>query len=186
MSHLHGEVFRDVVLSNGLPVVLVPQPDVHRAVASLYLRVGSRYEPPERAGASHLLEHMLYRGTPTLRTSGDVALAFESLGADLDASTSIESGSLAVSMPAENLPPAVHLIADVFRHPTLRELEVEKGIVREEILESLDERGRVIDPDWLMPELVFGSHPLGRPISGTPAELDRLTEALLRTHHELH
>jgi predicted Zn-dependent peptidase len=170
----------------GMRVVVVPMPWTHSVSIDLQLRVGSRYEPAERAGASHLLEHMLYRGTPSLATSGDVALAFESLGADLDASTSIESGSLAVSMPAENLPQVLRLLADVFRNPSLRELEVEKGIVREEVLESLDERGRVIDPDWLMPELVFPDHPLGRPIAGTPADLDSLTIDALRAHHNLH
>ena len=57
---------RDVVLSNGLKVVLVPQPHVHRAVASLYLRVGSRFESQQNNGISHFLEHMVLRGTSTL------------------------------------------------------------------------------------------------------------------------
>ena len=55
--------YHDVVLDNGLLVTIVPQPTVHRAVAALYLRVGSRFETPENNGISHFLEHMVFRGT---------------------------------------------------------------------------------------------------------------------------
>ena len=59
----------DVVLPNGLRVVLVPQPAVHRAVAALYLRVGSRFEAAENNGISHFLEHMSFRGTPSMASA---------------------------------------------------------------------------------------------------------------------
>ena len=65
----------DFALSSGLPVVLVPQPSVHRAVAALLLRVGSRFESAETNGISHFLEHMLFRGSHSLESAHAQALA---------------------------------------------------------------------------------------------------------------
>src|SRR3954453_3515267 len=95
----------DRVLANGLRVVLVPMPGVHRAVASLYLRVGSRFESAQENGLSHFLEHMVFRGTATLASAHDQALAFERLGATLYAATHVDHGVMSVSVPPQNLDP---------------------------------------------------------------------------------
>ena len=70
-----------VTLANGLQVVAVHQPHVSRALVALYVRVGSRFEDEAKNGLSHFLEHMIYRGTPSLKKAHDVNLAFESIGA---------------------------------------------------------------------------------------------------------
>src|SRR5215211_3928592 len=93
----------DIVLSNGLPVVLVPQPAVHRAVAALFLRVGSRFETAENNGVSHFLEHMVFRGTRSLESAHAQALAFERLGSTLYAATHVDHGVMTVSVPPHNL-----------------------------------------------------------------------------------
>lgn len=186
MSHLHGEVFRDVVLSNGLPVVLVPQPDVHRAVASLYLRVGSRYETKELNGISHFLEHMLFRGTPSLPSAHAQSLAFERLGGTLYAATHVDHGVMSVTVPPKNLLPILELLGEVAALPTFTALEIERGIVREEILEDLDDDGRDIDADNLVRALMYEEHPLGFTITGHIDSLDRFDEAALRAHHARH
>src|SRR5271170_3944698 len=90
-------------LANGLRVLVAPAPHIRRAHVALYVRVGSRYETAETNGLSHFLEHMLYRGTPRLRSAHAVNLAFESLGGYLHASTQTDFGVFSVTLPEESL-----------------------------------------------------------------------------------
>jgi predicted Zn-dependent peptidase len=177
---------RDVILSNGLRVVLVPQPQVHRAVASLYLRVGSRYETKDTNGLSHFLEHMLFRGTPRHPSAHAQALAFERLGGTLYAATHVDHGEMSVTVPPKNLVQILEILGEVAAEPILSELEVERGIVREEILEDLDDDGRDIDADNLVRALMYEDHPLGFTITGHIDQLDRFDDQLLRAHHARH
>lgn len=177
---------RTHTLSNGLEVVVVPMPTVHRTVVEANLRIGPRYERKKQNGISHFLEHMLYRGTPRHPSSHAQALAFERLGGTLVAATYADRGSMAISTPPENFEESFALFSEVYREPILDGIEVEKGIVREEINESLDEDGREIDPDNLIRALAFEDHPLGMPITGTTELLDGFDRELLSTHHRAH
>ncbi len=176
----------DVVLSNGLVVVLVPEPGVHRAVASLFLRVGSRFETRDNNGVSHFLEHMLFRGTPSLPSAHAQALAFERLGGSLYAATHVDHGVMTVTVPPRNLRSILGLLGEVAARPVLADLEVERGIVREEILEDLDDDGRDIDADNLVRALMYEEHPLGFTITGHIDSLDHFDEPVLRAHHARH
>jgi predicted Zn-dependent peptidase len=174
------------VLANGLPVLVVARPAVHRAVVTMLFRVGSRFEKVRDNGISHFLEHMLYRGSPSLKTAHDQALAFERLGASLYAATQADYGTMNLTLPPESLDLAMPLFAEVVKSPRFSAIETERGIVREEILEDLDDDGRQIDADNLVRELVYGSHPLGFSITGSLAHLDRFERATLRRHHARH
>lgn len=180
------QAHHDVVLSNGLPVVLVPQPAVHRAVASLYLRVGSRFETAANNGVSHFLEHMVFRGTSSLPSAHDQALAFERLGGTLYAATHVDHGVMSVGVPPSNLERVLALLGEVTIAPRFTEIEVERGIVREEILEDLDDDGRDIDADNLARAVMYDEHPLGFTITGGLDALDRFDERMLRAHHARH
>jgi predicted Zn-dependent peptidase len=175
-----------VELANGLRVVALHHPTVHRTALVCYVRVGSRYESAEDNGVSHLLEHMLYRGIPGYRTAHEQALAFESLGGTLSAATGSDTGSLAVSCPPSNFEATLDLFARVYREPLLEGLDVEKRIVREEILEDLDEDGTWIDDYDLLRATAFEGHPLGLPVIGSVAHVDRLGVDRLRRHHARH
>jgi predicted Zn-dependent peptidase len=177
---------RGFSLPNGLETVLVPMPGVHRAVASLYLRVGSRFEAREDNGISHFLEHMVFRGTRTLASAHDQALAFERLGATLYAATHVDHGVMSVSVPPRNLERVLDLLAEVTVAPRFSEIEVERGIVREEILEDLDDEGRDVDADNIARELLYPGHPLGYTITGGIESLARFDEARIRAHHARH
>jgi predicted Zn-dependent peptidase len=166
--------------------VLVPIAYAHSAAVTVHVRVGSRYERAVDNGISHFLEHMLHRGTPTHPSAHEQALAFERLGGTLSASTTVDHGVLGVSVPPDNAVSAVELLAEVCRAPVLDAIEVERGIVREEILEGLDARGRRISPDDLLREASFPGHALGRPIAGTLATLQSFDERALRRHHRVH
>jgi predicted Zn-dependent peptidase len=78
------------------------------------------------------------------------------------------------------------MLAEVMQRPVFSSLEIEKGIVREEILEGVDERGRNIDPDTLLRSLAFAEHPLGFPIAGNLETLERFDVPLLERHHREH
>lgn len=171
---------------NGLTVVVVPLPSVHRVVIEAHVRIGPRFERELDNGVSHFLEHMLYRGTPSLPSAHEQALAFETLGGTLGAATYVDHGTLGISVPGESYPATLERFAEVVCEPIFTGIEVEKGIVREEILEGLEEDGTDVDPDNLARELSFPGHPLGFPITGTLAHLERMTVEQLRDHHRRH
>lgn len=173
-------------LDNGLSVVVAPQPQLHRAHVALYARVGSRFETASQNGLSHFLEHMLYRGTPRLPRAHDVNLAFESLGGYLYAATQVDFGVFSVTLPAETIAEATALFAEVMMDPTFTDIEIEKEIVCEEILEDLDDEGRMIDADNLSRQLIYPAHPLGFTITGDEARVRSFTRAMLREHHARH
>ncbi len=181
-----GEPARIETLDNGLPVVIAPQPQLHRAHVALYVRVGSRFETAEHNGLSHFLEHMLYRGTSKLPHAHDVNLAFESLGGYLYAATQVDFGVFSVTLPAETLAETTSLFADVLMEPTFADIEVEKEIVCEEILEDLDDEGRQIDADNLSRQLIYPHHPLGFTITGDEKRVRSFSREMLRGHHARH
>ena len=173
-------------LDNGLRVVCVPQPLLHTAAVSLHVRVGSRFETRELNGCSHFLEHMLFRGTPSFGSAHEQALALERLGGTLYAATHSDFGLMSLSLPPENLEAALDIFAEVTMHPRFTAIELERAIIREEILETLDDNGHQIDPDNLSRALMFGDHPLGFPITGSVHTLQRMGVEQLRKHHALH
>ncbi|MGO8998458.1 MAG: M16 family metallopeptidase [Polyangiaceae bacterium] len=178
--------FKTAKLPNGLRVITTPQPQLHRAHVALYLRVGSRFEDERTNGISHFLEHMIYRGTPRLPSAHAVNLAFERIGGYLYASTQTDYGIYSVTLPPESLDEACGLFGEVLRAPSFFDIEVEKGIVCEEILEDLDDEGRQVDADNLSRELIYPTHALGYTITGDEARVRSFTEEMCRTHHVKH
>jgi predicted Zn-dependent peptidase len=176
----------DQVLPNGLRLLCVPRESANRAVVTMLVRVGSRFESDETNGISHFLEHMLYRGCGSKKTAHQQALAFETLGGTLYAATQSDYGSLSLTVPPESLDRALATFADVAVRPRFSAIEIERGIVREEILEDLDDDGRQIDADNLTRGLIYGRHPLGYTITGSLAGLERFDQAMLGRHHARH
>jgi predicted Zn-dependent peptidase len=158
-------------------------PHVRRSVIDVHTRIGSRFESSAHNGISHFLEHMLHRGTARYPSAHSLALAFEALGGALSAMTYVDHGALSLSAPPENLSELLQILAEVLLQPIFSGLDVEKGIVREEILESLDEDGRSVDADHLLRSLAFPDHPLGFPITGSLQTLDSFDIPLLHEHH---
>jgi len=173
-------------LDNGLELVIAPQQHLHRAVATLFLRVGSRFEEKVENGLSHFLEHMVFRGTRSLETAHAQALAFERLGATLFAATHVDHGVMSVTVPPQNLARILELLAEVACSPRFSDVELERGIVREEILEDLDQDGRLVDADGLARALAYEGHALGFPITGDLSTLKRFDVEALTRHHRRH
>lgn len=175
MHALHTET-----LANGLRVLVAPQPHLHTASVSLYVKAGSRFESAEDNGLSHFLEHMLFRGTERLPSAYALNHAIESLGGTLYGATHADFTLYQVSIPPESLGESIALFGEIVTRPVFSELEVEKGIVREEILEALDEDGRNVDIEDISRELVFEGHALGYKLTGDAANVARFGVSDLR------
>jgi predicted Zn-dependent peptidase len=173
-------------LANGLRVVIAPQPQLHRAHVALWSRVGSRFETSEDNGISHFLEHMIYRGTRRMPSAHAVNLAFERLGGLLFASTQVDHGIFSISLPPESLDEACALFGEVLSQPAFLDIDIERGIVLEEILEDLDDEGHQVDADNISRALIYGSHPLGFTITGGEKHVRSFDENMLQRHHALH
>lgn len=173
-------------LPSGLRVRLIPLPHLQSATISCFIRVGSRYETSETNGLSHFLEHMLYRGTETHPAAHDLSLAIERLGGTLDATTHVDFTSYDLTLPSETIAEGAVLLAEVLRQPLLTKMGTEKQIIREEILEDLNESGEQIDVDNVSRRLLYRDHPLGFSIAGPLENLDRFATDDLRRHHRHH
>jgi predicted Zn-dependent peptidase len=165
---------------------LVRMPHVHRSALDVHVRVGSRFETRRENGISHFHEHMLHRGIPGHPTAHAQALAFEELGAAFGAMTYVDHGALSCSVPTENLARSIELTALLCEKPLFSDIAIEKGIVREELLEAYDGDGRLIDGPSILRELCFGRHELAMPIAGTKTTLARFDAPLLRRFHRQH
>jgi predicted Zn-dependent peptidase len=173
-------------LANGLRVLVSPQPGLHRSHVALWARVGSRFETRETNGIGHFLEHMIYRGTRRVPSAHEVNLAFEHLGGTLFASTQVDHGIFSLTLPPESLEAACTLFGEVLSEPAFLDIDIERGIVLEEILEDLDDEGRQIDADNLSRALIYGDHPLGFTITGSEQQVTAFDQTLLRAHHARH
>lgn len=171
---------RRSVLPNGLTVLTVELPGLHDAALLFTVRAGSRYEPPELNGISHVLEHMMFRGSTAFPTPRALNLAVEELGGTLDAATHVDFTTYELTLPAETFLTGVERFARILEAPLLEDLAIEKRILREELLEDLDEDGRDVDVDNLSRRQLFPGHGLGNTITGTIEGIEALTEDDLR------
>jgi predicted Zn-dependent peptidase len=177
-----GEVTRDV-LPNGLRVLTARAPGLHSAMIALYVRAGSRHEAPEVNGISHFLEHLFFRGSEGWPDTIAMNAAIESVGGSLNGITARDHGCYFTPIHPGELDTGLAILGDLIRRPLLREMDVEREVILEEILDEVDAGGRDIDPDNLSKRIAFGRHPLGFKIAGTPAIVRRLTEREVRAHH---
>jgi predicted Zn-dependent peptidase len=174
--------FRRTVLPNGLTVLTEFVPGVRSIALGAWIRAASLHEPRDRMGVSHLLEHMVFKGTER-RSAKQVALELEALGGSLDAYTSREHTVYHARVLDEHLEVACDVVGDIVFRPTLRakDLNLERKVVLEEIA-AVDDT-----PDDLVFELhneaLWGEHPYGYSILGTRETVSRLGVAELRELH---
>lgn len=176
--------FQKTTLANGLRIVSVNQPQLHSVEMVCYLGVGSRNETPEIAGISHFLEHMLFRGAAEHESSLELESAFEAIGGAVNASTDAETTCFHSRLHPGRLAEGARLFAAMLRRPRLGELEVERKIILEEAMEDLNEKGELINPDYLTGQLLWPGHPLSLPTIGTLEGIRALTLADLRRYLE--
>lgn len=172
------------MLENGLRLAVAPVQGTSFVELVLGIRVGSRYELPEQAGISHLLEHMIFRGSKEYPSSFLLNHALESLGDGLEGGTAREYSLFGITVPPENLDRVLMILADLFQRPLLEEIDTEKEIVFEEMLEELDEEGEESDAFNISRMILFGDHPMGRPVLGRRSTLEAVKKDNLVAHFE--
>ena len=169
-------------LLNGLRVVCVEMPHLHAAELAVYLKVGSRNDPPAKAGLSHFLEHMLFRGTADFGSSLEIENAFEAIGGAPNAATDAESTCYYSRIHPDHVRRGMDIFRSMLLRPTLSGIETEKRIITEEAREDLNEQGEEINPDTIASRLLWPRHPLGRPTIGTLDSIAGITRDDLQSH----
>jgi len=162
----NSTVFHTHTLKNGLQIVGQPMPDFESVAVSYYVRTGSRDEyDPAIAGVSHFLEHMVFKGTKTLDWQ-EITLAFNKIGAELNAFTSHEATVFYARVLGEYLDRAVELLSDMI-YPRLddSDFQTEKEVIINEIARSEDQPYNITYRRMM--QTYFGEHPLGHDVLGT-------------------
>jgi predicted Zn-dependent peptidase len=171
---------RSSTLDSGVRVVTEPVPGVRSVALGFWIATGSVMERDSEAGISHLLEHMLFRGTERYG-SEEIDQIFDAMGAEINAGTDKEATSLYTRVLDRHLEHAFEVMSDMIWHPRFGELEAEREVVLEEIaMYEDDPQDRLFD---LLGRAIFGSHPLGRPVIGTPEVIAAATREQLAAFH---
>ncbi len=172
-------------LDSGLRVVSEALPHLRSVTLGAWVGTGARDEPDEHAGASHFLEHLLFKGTPT-RSAREVADAIESVGGEFNAFTTHEQTVFYVRVPDAHVERAVDVLCDVVWHPAFRADEVD--VEREVILEEIGMRDDT--PDDLVHEVfanaMFPEHPLGREVLGSRDTVVAMPREAIAEFHAVH
>jgi predicted Zn-dependent peptidase len=174
---------RITTLDSGVRVVSEPLPAVRSVALGFWIGAGSAHEHDGEAGISHLLEHMLFRGSERYG-SEEIDQIFDAMGAELNAGTDKEATSVYSRVLDRHLERAFDVIADMVWRPLMGELEAEREVVLEEIaMYEDDPQDRVFD---VLGEAVFGAHPLGRAVIGRAEVVGSVTREQLRAFHATH
>ena len=165
---------RRSVLPNGLRVLTDTVVGAPSATFAVWVGVGGRDEPAPQAGASHFLEHLLYKGTET-HDALDLALAIDGVGGDMNAYTASEYTAYFARVPATEADVALDVLLDVVAAPLLSEddLEAEREVILEELAAADDDPEDVVSVRLF--ESLFPDHPLGREVLGTESSIEQLT-----------
>ncbi|TMA24490.1 MAG: insulinase family protein [Deltaproteobacteria bacterium] len=171
------------VLDNGLRVVTVELPHLHTAMIAAYVRAGSRHEDPARNGVSHFLEHLFFRGSEGFPDGRSMNALVEDCGGSLNGVTTRDHGYYFSPVHPRKLEVPFAVLGDMLARPLFKEIELEREVILEEILDEVDEKGRDIDVDNLSKRALFGAHPLAMKIAGSAETVQGLREEDLRRHH---
>jgi predicted Zn-dependent peptidase len=167
-------------LDSGERVITERVPSVRSVALGYWIGTGSRDEKEERAGVSHFLEHLLFKGSAQYSAT-EIAEIFDGLGGELNAATSREHTVLYARVPDAHLVTAVDVMTDMVFAPTFGELDAEREVVLEEIAMYEDTPQELVHD--LFSEAVFGSNPLGRPVIGTREVISTISRRALAGYH---
>jgi len=159
--------------ANGLTLATAPMPHMASVSVGLWVAVGGRFEPTELNGASHFIEHMLFKGTAR-RNAHEISQAVEGIGGYLNAFTGEENTCFYAKARADHFEHLLSVLTDMFVNSVFDPDEVhkEREVIKEELAMYLDQPQHLVHE--LLNEAMWPDHPLGRPLTGTKASLDRL------------
>lgn len=169
-------------IGSGVRLVTERMPEARSVSVGMWFGVGSRDEPAAIAGASHFLEHLLFKGTAE-RSARSIALAVDAVGGEMNAYTSREHTAYYLRLPVTELRHGLELLADVVSAPAFRaeEFEAEREVILEELLMSEDTPDDIVMT--MLYEHLFPSHPLGRETLGDHESVTAMTREHVAGFH---
>src|SRR3954447_15739919 len=173
-THTLPDGARRTTLPSGLRIVTESIPNTRSASLGVWVGIGSRDETPGMSGASHFLEHLLFKGTHK-RTALQISAEIEAVGGETNAFTTKEYTCYYARVLDDDLPLAVDVLCDAVADSILEpaDVEIERGVILEEIAMHEDEPSDEVHD--VFTEAIFGDHPLGRLISGTEESITPMT-----------
>ncbi|MFQ5614314.1 MAG: M16 family metallopeptidase, partial [Anaerolineae bacterium] len=177
-------MYDQITIDNGLRLVLVPIPTVHSVSVGVFVGIGSRYEHRAEAGATHFIEHMLFKGTAHRPSAQLIAEAIEGIGGISNAFTGNETTTYWAKVAASHAETAVDVLLDILRNSLFQpeEIEKERRVISEEISMYYD-----MPDEWalvLLNQTMWPDHPLGQDIIGTQESVKRMTRRALLDYFE--
>ncbi len=175
--------YRKTVLDNGLRVVTCRMPHTPSASICVFVGVGSRHETPEMAGASHLVEHLLFKGTSKRPAPGEISGVVEGVGGEVNAATEQELTVYWCKAARSYVEECLDLLIDMARGSIFDPEEVER-----ERMVVLEEQNQINDypnnrVEVMLDSLLWPDHPLGRDVSGTRESISEMTRDMMMEHY---
>ncbi len=167
-------------LATGERVISERVPGVRSVALGFWIGAGSRDEPERRAGVSHFIEHLLFKGSSRY-SAQDIAEIFDELGGELNAATSRETTVVYARIPDLRLERALDVMADMVYRPAFVDVDSEREVVLEEIAMVEDTPNDLVHD--IAAEAVFGTHPLGRPVIGRADVISSVSRRALSGYH---
>jgi len=167
-------------LDSGERVISERLSHVRSVAIGFWIGAGSRDETDAKAGVSHFLEHLLFKGTASY-TAQEIAETFDALGGELNAATSREHTVLYARVPDDRLETALEVMGEMVFAPSFAELDAEREVVLEEIAMYEDQPQELVHD--LISEATFGRHPLGRPVIGRAKVISSVSRRTVSSYH---
>jgi predicted Zn-dependent peptidase len=167
-------------LDSGERVISEKVPSVRSVSLGFWIGAGSRDERPDRAGVSHFIEHLLFKGSRSYDAQ-QIAETFDAMGAELNAATSREHTVVYSRVPDRHVDTALEVMTDMVFAPAFAEVDQEREVVLEEIA-MYDDTPQELVHD-LFSDAVFGSHALGRPVIGTAEVISTISKRAIAGYH---
>src|SRR5881227_1213800 len=167
-------------LDSGERVISEKVPSVRSVSLGFWIGAGSRDEKDDRAGVSHFIEHLLFKGSRSYDAQ-QIAETFDAMGAELNAATSREHTVVYARVPDRHADEALEVMTDMVFAPAFADLDQEREVVLEEIAMYEDTPQELVHD--LFSEAVFGSHALGRPVIGTADVISTVSRRAIAAYH---
>jgi predicted Zn-dependent peptidase len=167
-------------LDTGERVISEKVPSVRSVSLGFWIGAGSRDERPDRAGVSHFIEHLLFKGSRSYDAQ-QIAETFDAMGAELNAATSREHTVVYSRVPDRHVETALEVMTDMVFAPVFAEVDQEREVVLEEIAMYEDTPQDLVHD--LFSQAVFGSHALGRPVIGTEEVISTISKRAIAGYH---
>ncbi|MEU6978841.1 MULTISPECIES: pitrilysin family protein [unclassified Streptomyces] len=176
---------RRTTLPGGLRIVTETLPSVRSATFGIWAHVGSRDETPTLNGATHYLEHLLFKGTHQ-RSALDISASIDAVGGEMNAFTAKEYTCYYARVLDTDLPLAIDVVCDMLTGSLIldSDLDAERGVILEEIAMTEDDPGDMVHD--LFAQTMFGDTPLGRPVLGTVDTINALTRDQVARFYKKH